>query len=114
MRSSTYKVLSIPEFNDAVDFYTKEGYHKYASLWDPFLWIMEIKEGGSNVNFEVSIKELLRKPSSLPLEPRLCRSYIMQYFHVESYAFSRSKRIRQMLFFNFIKALQMKVFKQTR
>ena len=41
-------------FDDAVDFYTKEGYCEDTSLWDPFL-VVEVREGGSNMDSEVSI-----------------------------------------------------------
>ena len=39
------------------------------------------------------LRKLLKKPGSLSLWLRLCRSLIMLYFHGESCAFSRSKRL---------------------
>ena len=41
----------------------------------------------------LSKRKSLRKPGSLSLWPELCRSLIMPYFHIESDAFSRLKKI---------------------
>ena len=113
MRSSTYRALSIPRLRHLMMLLVFIRRVKVKIL----VGSLPLGCGGQRVDATQTLKflskrKLLRKPGSLLLQSRLCRSLIMPYFHVESYAFSKLKKIAIRCSI-FVKASLMKVSRQT-